>query len=78
MVFKVPQKLFLGPILHNKYSFHLLSFIDYNDLVNYSDANTLHICGSNINEVISLNKGSNTFFNFFTDFLLKVILTNGS
>ena len=42
----------------------------------YSNANTPHVCGRDINEVISLNKCSTDPFKWFTDYVN--MLTNGS
>ena len=63
ILFGVPQRSILGPLLFNIFPCDLFQFFPDVDIANYADDNTLHSSNINLNKVLhDLEKITNTLY----------------
>ena len=72
ILFGVPQRSILGPVLFNIFLSDLFLVVQNVDFVSYADDNTIYNAGDNVDEVIfSLQKSSKKLFKWFADNKMK-------
>ena len=85
ILFRVPQRPILGPLLFNIFLCDLFFSMNETDFASYADDNTLYVTGKSTEDVInSLENVSIKLFKWFTDNQMKAkknkchLLINGS
>ena len=72
VLFGVPQRSTLGPLLFNTFLFDLFFIMGETEFASYADDNTPYVVGDNIEDVIiKLQNASPTLFQWFYDNQMK-------
>ena len=73
IIFGVPQRSILGPLLFNIFVIDLFFIIEDTDIASYANDNTLYVSADNIVGAIkSLEEASGILFKWFNDNLMKI------